>query len=56
MKLYGSKLGVTLQCRYGCCGNKLSRALKDTRMGRAARKAARKAARRLGWKESHEED
>jgi hypothetical protein len=46
MKVYGSRLGETLQCRYGCCGNKLARTLKNTLMGIAARKAARKRARR----------
>ena len=47
MKVYGSRLGLTLQCKYGCCGNKLARCRKHTSMGRAARRAAKKRARRL---------
>ena len=52
MKLYGLKKDTSsLNCRFGCCGGELSKALKDTNLGRGARKMAKKTARADAKKE-----
>jgi len=46
MKVYGaSRNRETATCRYKCCGGKLAKTLRRTKIGRAATKARRKTAR-----------